>query len=108
MRELLGRIGWLLWIAVFLFPFVVYLLARFSVGANSVTAPALWPLLFFYGLALVACIIAFLIARIAFAGMPLSHGARKNILKLVFLIPLLPGLAYVALLALALSSGGSA
>lgn len=88
--------GFIAWFFIFLFPFAVYLLARSSAGAHHTTPPLLWPLVFFYGLAIVTTMLAFVVARLYFRTIR-SARDRESIMRNVFLIPLLPGVAYLAL-----------
>lgn len=98
MRSSWGYIGWFSWFFVLLFPFAVYLLARSAASVHGTAPPLLWPLLFFYGIAIGIAVLAFIVARLFFRTLP-SARDRESIIRSIFLIPLIPGIAYLALFA---------
>lgn len=105
MRSSWGRAGWFGWFFVFLFPFAIYFLAWRAAGARAESLPGFWPVLFFYGLAIGISVLALVVARLFFRTLPASYN-REPIVRGIFLIPLIPGVAYLALFGMKLLAPG--
>ena len=93
---------WFLWLFVFFFPFVVLGLAAFS-NAETQSRVLVWPVLFFYGAALLFTVLMIFVLRAVFRFSGLTPERKAFLIKLVFLIPILPGIAFIALLILRLT-----
>lgn len=91
-----GYMGLIVWSFIFLFPFAVTLLANMSARAHGEVPPALWPLIFFYGAAAILAFGALFLARVFFRIARVPQEQRTGIVKGIFLLPLLPGVAYLA------------
>lgn len=98
-RGILRIFLWSLWLLVFFFPFVVLGLAALS---NSVAHERVHfgPVLFFYGAALFLTVLMVFVLRAVFKFSTMSPERRTFLIKLVFLIPILPGIAFLMLLIL--------
>jgi len=105
MQTFVDRLLLALWLLIFFFPFAILLLALLSKSAPDITLGAAAPLLFFYGLAIALTAGIVLIARAYFGRATTSFPARKKILKLIFLLPLLPGAVYFGMLIAGLFKG---
>lgn len=104
MGSFLGTLGWTLWLFVFLFPFGIFFLVRMSGGSNAGWS-SLFALLFFYGVALAIALCAFFLAQRTFRARPFTLEERKRILKLIFLVPLVPGIVYILFVLVGLMRG---
>lgn len=92
------HIGLIIWSAVFFIPLIVMIVMDGFCSGRELCRAGLSFTLLLYAIGVGVFSVAVLVARLVFHAFDTSSSARVRTLKVLFLIPLVPGLTILALL----------